>query len=140
LVRGNAADGECCEIAGVGPVSVDWVRSLLGSAFLTAVIKNGKDISTIAHLGRYVPAELQTAMIVGGRECDIENCHARGYLERDHSEIDFADGGPTAYWNLAWLCYLHHLLKSRGWLLGPRDADSGKRRLHAPEAGRSAAA
>jgi hypothetical protein len=114
LVRGQAGDGERCEIAGVGPVSVDWVRSLLGSAFLTAVIKKGKDISTVAHLGRYVPAELQTAMIVGGRECDVENCHARGYLERDHSEVDYAEGGPTAYWNLAWLCYLHHRLKSKG--------------------------
>lgn len=140
LVRGEAGEGERCEIAGVGPVSVDWVRSLLGSAFLTAVIKKGKDISTVAHFGRYVPAELQTAMIVGGRECEVENCHARGYLERDHSEIDHAHGGPTAYWNLAWLCYLHHRLKTSGWLLGARDAISGKRSLRPPDAGRSAAA
>jgi hypothetical protein len=140
LVRGDVADGERCEIAGVGPVSVSWVRELLGSAFVTAVIKRGKDISTVAHLGRYVPAELQTAMIVGGRECDIENCHGRGYLERDHSEVDHAKGGPTAYWNHAWLCYVHHRLKSKGWKLGPRDPGTGKRRLHPPSAHPSAAA
>lgn len=140
LVRGDVADGERCEIPGVGPVSVDWVRQLLGSAFLTAVIKKGKDITMVAHLGRHVPAELQTAMIAGGRECDIENCHARGYLERDHSEIDYAKGGATAYWNLAWLCYLHHRLKSSGWVLGPRDPTSSKRRLRAPDDGSAAAA
>jgi hypothetical protein len=140
LVRGDVSEGERCEIPGVGPVSVDWVRELLGSAFVTAVIKKGKDIATVAHFGRHIPAELQTAMIVGGRECDVEKCHARGYLERDHSEVDYAKGGPTAYWNLAWLCYLHHQLKSRGWQLGPRDPTTGKRRLCPPESGQSAAA
>ena len=139
LVRGDISEGERCEIPGVGPVSVGWVRDLLGSAFVTAVVTRGKDISTVAHLGRHVPAELQTAMIVGGRECDIEHCYARGYLERDHSEVDHAKGGPTAYWNHAWLCYVHHRLKSRGWKLGPPDPITGKRRLHPPTAPPSAA-
>ena len=59
LVRGGTADGEVCEIPGVGPVDVSWVRELLGSAFLTVVIKRGKDILTVAHLGRHVPAEVR---------------------------------------------------------------------------------
>ena len=42
MVRGNALPGETCEIPGVGPVNVEWVRSLLGDAFLTAVIKKGR--------------------------------------------------------------------------------------------------
>ncbi|MFI5389682.1 MAG: hypothetical protein ACHQY2_08155, partial [Candidatus Eremiobacterales bacterium] len=71
LVRGGTIDGEVCEIPGVGPVDVAWVRELLGSAFLTAIIKKGKDIVTVAHLGRHVPAEIQTALLVSGRECDI---------------------------------------------------------------------
>ena len=140
LVRGDVSDGETCEIPGVGPVSVGWVRELLGSAFMTAVIKNGKDISTVAHFGRHIPAELQTAMTVGGRECDVEDCHARGYLERDHSEVDHAKGGATAYWNLGWLCYLHHRLKSTGWKLGPPDPATGKRAFRTPGDGESAAA
>ena len=140
LVRGDVSEGETCEIPGVGPVAVGWVRDLLGSAFVAAVIKNGKDIATVAHFGRHIPAELQTAMIVGGRECDVEGCHARGYLERDHSEVDYAKGGATAYWNLAWLCYLHHRLKSMGWKLGPPDPTTGKRSLRAPEEGQSTAA
>jgi hypothetical protein len=131
LVRGRPAEGEVCEIPGVGPVDVGWVRELLGSAFLTAVVKKGKDILTVAHLGRHVPAEVMTALIVSGRECDVECCNNRGYLERDHVH-DHAKGGPTSFANLAWLCYSHHRLKSAGWLLGTPNPESGKRVLRAP--------
>jgi hypothetical protein len=138
LLRGNALPGERCEIPGVGPVNVEWVRSLLGDAFLTVVIKKGKDITTVAHLGRHVRAEVQTALIVSGRECSIEGCSGREYLERDHCEIDFAHQGPTALWNLTWLCSIHHSRKSSGWILGPPDPETGKRRLEPPGAERAA--
>jgi hypothetical protein len=131
LVRGGTVDGEICEIPGVGPVDVAWVRELLGSAFLTAIIKKGNDIVTVAHLGRHVPAEIQTALLVSGRECDIAGCNHRGYLERDHTD-DYANGGPTAFWNLGWLCYRHHQLKTAGRILGPRDPITRKRTLSEP--------
>jgi hypothetical protein len=133
LVRGNAIAGERCEIPGVGPVNAEWVREMLGESFLTTVIQKGRDIATVAHLGRHVPAVVQTAMIVGGRECEIVGCHRRGYLERDHSERDYANGGPTAWWNLAWLCSVHHRRKTTGWKLSPPDPSTGKRTLHPPE-------
>ena len=132
LTRGNALPGETCEIPGVGPVNVEWVRSLLGDAFLTVVIKKGKDITTVAHLGRHVAAEVQTALIVSGRECSIEGCSGREYLERDHCEIDYAKDGPTAFWNLIWLCSIHHSRKSKGWSLGSPDPETGKRKLEPP--------
>lgn len=131
LVAGHVGEGEVCEIPGVGPVDVSWVRSLLGSAFLTAVIRKGKDIRTVAHLGRHVPVEIQTALLVRGRECDVEGCYHRGYLERDHTQ-EYAKGGPTAFWNLRWLCYRHHRQKTRGWQFGPPDPITGKRKLHPP--------
>lgn len=132
LVRGNAVQGETCSIPGVGPVNVAWVREMLGEAFVTAVIKKGRDITTVAHFGRHIPAELQTAMTVGGRECDVGSCHGRGYLERDHCEVDFANGGPTAWWNMAWLCSVHHRRKTSGWKLSARDPHNGKRTLEPP--------
>lgn len=131
LMRGGAVEGEVCEIPGVGPVNLDWVRELLGTAFLTAIVRRGKDILTVAHLGRHVPAEVQTALLVSGRECDIGGCHQRGYLERDHVH-DHAHGGPTSFANLGWLCYWHHRLKSAGWQLGPPDPKTRKRALHPP--------
>ena len=87
----------------------------------------------VAHLGRHVPAEVQTGLLVSGRECDIQQCNHRGYLERDHAH-EYAQGGPTAYWNLRWLCYVHHRLKSSGWILGPPDPTTGKCTLTPPRA------
>lgn len=139
LVRGHAIKGETCEVPGVGPVSVEWVRQLLGTAFVTAIVKKGKDIATVAHFGRHIPAELRTAMIVSGRECSIEGCAGREYLELDHCEIDYGKNGPTAWFNLAWLCSIHHTRKTQGWILGPPDPITGKRRLDPPPAvGRAA--
>ena len=113
LRRGHALPGETCEIPGVGPVNVGWVREILGVAFVTAIVRKGRDIATVAHVGRHVPAEVRTAMIVSGRECSIEGCSGREYLEIDHCEVDYADGGPTARWNLIWLCSIHHTRKPR---------------------------
>jgi hypothetical protein len=138
LTRGEARAGETCEIPGVGPVDVEWVRERIGEAFVTAIVKHGLDVRTVAHFGRHIPAELQTALIVGGRECVVEGCSGRAYLEVDHSEIDFAEGGPTALWNLDWECWTHHRLKSQGWELGPPDPITGKRRLDPPSPGRAA--
>ncbi len=67
LVRGYALPGERCEIPGVGPVSAEWVRGLLGDAFVTAIVTKGKDITTVGHLGRHIPAELRTALTRTGR-------------------------------------------------------------------------
>ncbi len=133
LVRGNTVEGETCTIPGVGPVNVGWVREMLSDAFVTAVIKKGRDIACVAHFGRHIPAHLRTAMIVGGRECVVAGCSARGYLEIDHSEIDFAAGGPAAWWNLDYGCSPHQRRKTQGWKLGPRDPNTGKRTLTAPD-------
>jgi hypothetical protein len=138
LTRGDAAAGETCEIPGVGPVDVEWVRERIGAAFVTAIVKKGRDVRTVAHLGRHIPAELRTALLVGGRECVVEGCSGRAYLEIDHSTVDFAAGGPTALWNLDWECWTHHHLKTQGWRLGPPDPTTGKRRLDPPADGRAA--
>ena len=138
LVRGHALEGETSEIPGVGPVNVEWVRSLLGESFVTAIIKRGKDITSVAHFGRHIPAELRTAMIVSGRECSVEGCSGREYLELDHCEVDYAKRGPTARWNLTWLCSIHHRRKTQGWHLGPPHPVTGKRTLEPPGNARAA--
>jgi hypothetical protein len=131
LIRGDVLPGERCEIPGVGRVNVAWVRDLLGDAFLTAIINDGTDIKTVAHFGRHINAKLRTALLVQGRECDVERCGARGYLEIDHAH-DHAKRGPTSLRNLGWLCPHHHRLKTAGWRLGPRDPLTGKRHLTPP--------
>jgi hypothetical protein len=130
LVRGAALPGERCEIPGVGPVSAAWARDLLGEAFLTAVIARGRDVRTVAHLGRHVPAELRTALVVRGRACVVTGCARSAYLELDHCEHDDAAGGSTSLGNLTWLCSEHHRRKSAGARLGRPDPTTGKRVLH----------
>jgi len=139
LVRGHTLPGERCEIPGVGPVNVQWVRELLGDSFVTVLVKKGRDITTVAHLGRHVPTHLRTAMIVGGHECTREGCSNRGYLELDHFD-DFARGGPASWWNLDWYCSVDHGLKTQGWTAGPRDPVTGKRALTPPARAGPAAA
>jgi hypothetical protein len=131
LMRGGPVAGERCEIPGVGPVDVSWVKELMGSAFLTAVIKKGKNITTVAHLGRRVPAEVMTALIVNGRECCVEGCHNRGYLEIDHRQ-EYSKGGPTSYANLGYVCWGDHDKKTKGWILGEPNPVTGKRTLTPP--------
>ena len=130
LLRGSAIPGERCEIPGVGPVNVAWVRAHLPESFLTAVIAHGTDIRTVAHFGRHINAKLRTALLVQGRECDVAGCTARGYLEIDHAH-DHAKRGPTSLANLGWLCAHHHRQKTSGWVLGGRDP-TGKRTLTPP--------
>jgi hypothetical protein len=76
---------------------------------------------------------VHTALVVSGRECDVEDCACRGYLERDHAH-GYAKGGVTGYANLGWLCWSHHQLKTKGWILGPRNPATGKRTLRPPPA------
>ena len=45
---------------------------------------------------------------------------------------DHAKGGTTSFRNLGWLCYHHHRLKTGGWVLGPRDPTTRKRKLRPP--------
>ncbi len=130
LRRGHTVDSERCEIPGVGPVPISVAREYLTDAFLTFVIRDGKDIAAIAHAGRYVAAELRTAFVVAGLECANVACDNRSYLEIDHAH-DYARGGPTRYDNLEPLCWHCHRKKSAGWVLGPRQT-SAKRVLYPP--------
>ena len=119
LRRGSVADGEICEIPGVGPVPVATARRLMGDALTELVITNGVDVTTICRLGRWIPAPLNSALIERDRTCVVPGCDVAEGLERDHWGIDFAAGGTVSLENLARLCHRHHYLRThRGWVLG----------------------
>ena len=107
------------EIAGVGPVPVSAVRSMIesGEALLAAVVTKGVDVVNVAHLSRRSTAYQQTALAWLAPSCCVEGCNAVAHLEIDH-ETDWAATKIT--W-LAWLdklCTHHHDLKTqRGWAL-----------------------
>jgi hypothetical protein len=110
LNRGRVEGGETCEIAGVGPVSVDAVRALLSEAFLAVVFKKGVDVLNVTHLGRQVTATQRTALEVRGGAC--ERCGSRHLLDIDHNE-GWTLTETTCLEDLSWLCWHCHDLKTR---------------------------
>jgi hypothetical protein len=118
LRRGEVRDGEVCEIAGVGPVSVNIARSLLGEALWTLLVTSGTDVRTVSGTTRVIPKKLQNALLLRDRGCVVPGCGVTGDVEIDHWARDFAWDGATALWNLALLCRIHHEMKTRtGWRL-----------------------
>lgn len=112
LRRGGLEVGELCEIPGVGPVPLEVAESLMVDGILKLVIEDGVDISTVVHLGRAVPAHLETALVARDRTCVVPGCQVEFGLEIDHWQVPFADGGPTVLWNLARICVMHHRMKT----------------------------
>ena len=111
LLRGKAEAGERCEVAGGGPVPVRVVRSMLDDAFVTAVVSDGVDVSTVAHLGRRPTAHQRSALEVRDPECVVPACHVRVGLEIDHVE-PWSATRVTRLDALARLCRFHHAQKT----------------------------
>jgi hypothetical protein len=130
LVRGHVEPGELCEITGVGPVPTSAVDDLLADgAFLAAVITNGVDVLSVAHLGRHFTAHQRTALEFRDPECTVLGCNRTDGLERDH-RTDWAVTHHTKVDDGDHLCSHHHGLKTyNGWRLEP---GTGKRRMISP--------
>jgi hypothetical protein len=153
LKRGTTKGDETCEIDGIGPVSVDAAVELLGEGNVQFIVKDGVDIRTVTKSSRTVAQRTMAALMARDRVCAVPGCGKRLGLEDDHREIDFHDGGPTTFENLARLCGPHHDMKTHGgwrltgkaghwsWVPPPRPPTAGRiartRRLAAAKAGRS---
>ena len=78
----------------------------------------GADVTTVAHAGRAVPADVDTALNARDKVCCVPGCEVTEALERDHRVLPFIDGGTTSLENLARLCRWHHYLRTyKGWRL-----------------------
>jgi 5-methylcytosine-specific restriction endonuclease McrA len=109
LRRGSVGEGERCEIPGVGPVAVEYARTMLGRALVEVLIAKGTDVTTVYSAGRHVPRRVRSALLLRDPRCVVPHCDARLGLEDDHWVTDFANGGLTGLDNLARLCRKHHL-------------------------------
>lgn len=126
LNRGHLEGEETCDIAGVGPVPVSVVRSMLSDAFLALVIKDGVDVLNVTHLGRQVTAHQRTALEARGYRCEVEGCGSTHHLQLDHN-LGWALTQTTELDDMSWLCGHDHDRKTRENLIlvGP----VGRRRL-----------
>lgn len=118
LLRGEVHQGECCEIAGVGPVSVTRARAALGDALWTLLVTKGVDIATVTSTTRVVPRKVKRALELRDPCCVVPGCGATERLQIDHWNLDYNWHGPTELSNLCRLCPAHHRLKTEmGWQL-----------------------
>jgi phospholipase C len=133
LRRGQVQPGEHCEIRGVGPVPLSTLEELIGRSRARLVVRDGKDVLSVTHLGRTIPAHVASALDARDPVCAVPGCGSSYRLERDHA-IEWSQDGPTELWNLRRLCHFHHQLKThKGFSLeggpgnwhwvSPRDRD-----------------
>jgi Domain of unknown function (DUF222) len=130
LLAGNTRPGSICRIDGIGPVNVDYVKSLLGEAFVVALIHDSVDIRSVVHLGRQVTAHQRSALEARGWVCEVPGCDVTVGLQIDHRE-DWSLTRITTLDDLVLFCGHHHYLKTHhGYrLTGP----PGNRTWTAPD-------
>ena len=119
LRRGHVEHGELCAIPGVGPVPVATVRRQLSDAWVKIVVVDGKDVTTVCHVGRTVPAHLQSALEERDPVCVVPDCEVGQGLENHHWDVPYAQCKTSSLAGLARLCSWHHGLATyEGWALG----------------------
>lgn len=133
LLRGYASGGETCEVDGVGPISAEAVKRLLldRNPFVAAVLHGGREVQTVAHLGRSLSAHQRTAIEAMGLRCSNVACNKAVGLQIDHRE-PWARDPRTVLANQDPLCPDCHRRKTHhGWRLEP---GAGPRRFLPPGA------
>jgi hypothetical protein len=71
LRRGSTGPGELCEIAGLGPVSVQSAVELMGELLAKLLVVSATDVHAVCNLGRAVPASVKQALIERDRCCAV---------------------------------------------------------------------
>ena len=101
LKRGHAKAGETCHIAGVGPVPVSAVRRQLADAFVKILVVDGEDVTTVAHPGRTVTAQVQSALEERDPCCVVPGCDTAEGLQNHHWDVDYVTCKTTSLAGLA---------------------------------------
>jgi hypothetical protein len=119
LIRGHVTADETCEIAGLGPISVETARELLGESILKLVITKGVDVLNVTHLGRGPNTAQKIALLWQQPICVRERCGRRARLEHDHGYgVEWAKTKHTRVDETERLCHADHFLKTvHGWAL-----------------------
>jgi hypothetical protein len=131
ITRGALADGEVCEIRGVGPVSLETARAMAADSILRVLVTKGGQPMAVTPGVRTVPRALRILLEARDKACVIVGCDVRAGLQIEHRK-GFAQLGPTDLENCGRMCPRHHDMKtylgfrmvpagSGGWRLVPPD-------------------
>ena len=117
IVRGALADGEVCEISGLGPVPLEVACRLAGDSILRVLVTKGGQPMAVTPGVRTVPRALRLLLEARDRTCVVPGCDVKLGRQVDHRQ-PFAQLGPTDLENCGLLCKRHHDMKTYlGWIL-----------------------
>ncbi len=134
LRRGYAKKGETCAIPGVGPVPVAVATRHLSNSFVKILVIDGVDVLSVCHVGRSVPAHVQSALEERDPKCVVPGCDTAHGLENHHWDVPYAECGTSTLAGLARVCAWHHdLLTYDGYVL---TGGAGRWEMRAPPGGR----
>lgn len=111
LCRNALADGEVCEIAGIGPVPLAVAQALAADSTLRVLVTKGGQPMAVTPGVRTVPRALRLLLEARDRTCVVPGCDVSRGLQVDHRK-PFAQLGPTDLDNCGLLCKLHHDMKT----------------------------
>jgi hypothetical protein len=135
LRRGYAKRGETCAIPGVGPVPVAVATRQLSDAFVKVLVTDGVDVLSVCHVGRSVPAHVQSALEERDPKCVVPGCDTANGLENHHWDVPYAECGTSTLSGMARVCAWHHdLVTYDGYVL---TGGAGSWEMRAPPGGRS---
>ncbi|MCC5950710.1 MAG: DUF222 domain-containing protein [Acidimicrobiia bacterium] len=125
-------DGGCGRIHGGGPVDVPTIASLLSESSIV-VLLHDKGVPVLATSPEpLATTEQRHALLLRDGTCRFPGCGRTHHL-RAHHLLHRADNGPTALWNLVWLCDEHHTrIHQPGWT-HELDPDTRQLRFTAPD-------
>jgi hypothetical protein len=111
ITRGALADGEVCEISGVGPVPLEVVRSLASDSILRVLVTKGGQPMAVTPGVRTIPRALRLLIEARDRTCVVPGCDVKLGVQIDHRK-PFSQLGPTDLENCGLLCKRHHDMKT----------------------------
>jgi hypothetical protein len=132
LTRGHVESGETCEIAGLGPISVETAREMLGESIVKLVITKGVDVQNVTHLGRGPNIAQKIALLWQQPVCMREGCNRTAHLEYNHAyDAEYHKTKHTRLDETEPLCHPDHDLQTyEGWSLVE---GTGKRPMVPPD-------
>jgi len=117
IVRGTLADGEVCEISGIGPVPLEVARRMATDSILRVLVSKGGQPMAVTPGVRTIPRALRLLLEARDRTCVVPGCDVKLGRQVDHRK-PFAQLGPTDLENCGMLCKRHHDMKTYlGWVL-----------------------
>jgi hypothetical protein len=112
----TGGDARFCEIQDIGVLTTSRTarRHACDSSICRIVIDGDSEILDLGRRTRVVSPALRRALIARDGGCVVGGCQVPARWTDAHHIQHWADGGPTALWNLVLLCRFHHTLAHEG--------------------------